>query len=86
MTMYARRGYQSSAMNTTDWVWNAQLARTFCHERLLVRLQGLDLLRQLSATQYAVNAQGRTETWHNSLPRYAMLSLTWKLNVNPRKR
>lgn len=86
MTMYARRGYQSSAMNTTDWVWNAQLARAFCHERLLVRLQGLDLLRQLSTTQYAVNAQGRTETWHNSLPRYAMLSLTWKLNVNSRKR
>ncbi len=25
-------------------------------------------------------------TWHNSIPRYAMLSLSWRFNVNPKKK
>ena len=85
MTMYARRGYQSSDMNTTDWVWNAQITRSFLNGRLISKLSGFDILHQLSNTQYAVNAQGRTETWHNSIPRYVMLSLAWSFNVNPGK-
>ena len=86
MTMYARRGYQQSEMNTTDWVWNAQLTRSFIKGHLVAKLQGFDILHQLSTTSYAVNAQGRTETWHNSIPRYAMLSLSWHFNVNPKKK
>ena len=86
MTMYARRGYQQNEMNTTDWVWNAELTRSFVKGHLMAKLQGFDILRQLSTTSYAVNAQGRTETWHNSIPRYAMLSLSWRFNVNPKKK
>ncbi|MCO6026101.1 TonB-dependent receptor family protein [Prevotella cerevisiae] len=85
MTMYARRGYQSTEMNTTDWVWNAQLTRSFLKGKLVSKICGFDLLHQLSNTQYAVNAQGRTETWQNSLPRYVMLSLAWRFNVNPKQ-
>ena len=29
---------------------------------------------------YCVNAQGRTETWYNTIPRYVMFSWTFKLN------
>jgi hypothetical protein len=25
-------------------------------------------------------------TWHNSIPRYVMLSLSWRFNVNPKKK
>lgn len=85
ITMFARRGYQSEEMNTTDWVWNAQLTRSFLNGRLISKLSGFDILHQLSNTQYAVNAQGRTERWHNSIPRYVMLSLAWSFNVNPKK-
>ena len=84
--MFARRGYQQSEMNTTDWIWNAQLTHSFIKGKLLAKLQGFDILHQLSNTQYAMNAQGRTETWHNSIPRYVMLSLSWKFNVNPKKK
>lgn len=84
MTMFARRGYQQAEMNTTDWVWNAQLSRSFLKGRLVARLQGFDILHQLATTQYIVNAQGRTEAWHNSIPRYAMLSLAWHFNHNPK--
>ena len=85
LTMVARRGYQAHQMNTSDWVWNAQLSRTFCKGRLLAKLQGYDILHELSTTSYAVDAQGRTETWHNAIPRYAMISLAWRFNVNPKR-
>jgi len=86
LSMFARRGYQSADMNTTNWVWNAQLTRSFIKGKLLAKLQGFDILHQLSNTQYAMNAQGRTETWHNSIPQYVMLSLSWQFNVNPKKK
>ena len=86
LTMFARRGYQQNEMNTTNWIWNAQLTRSLVKGKLLAKLQGFDILHQLSNTQYAMNAQGRTETWHNSIPRYVMLSLSWRFNVNPKKK
>ena len=86
MTMFARRGYQQSEMNTTDWIWNVQLARTFLNGHLTAKIQGFDLLQQLSNTRYVINSQGRTEMWNNSIPRYVMLSLAWKFNINPKKK
>ena len=85
LTMFARRGYQQHEMNTTNWIWNAQLTRSVIKGKLLARLQGFDILHQLSNTQYLMNAQGRTETWRTSIPRYVMFSLSWRFNVNPRK-
>lgn len=86
MTMFARRGYQQTEMNTTDWIWNIQLARTFLNGHLTAKIQGFDLLQQLSNTRYVINSQGRTEMWNNSIPRYVMLSLAWKFNINPKKK
>lgn len=86
MTMFARRGYQQSEMNTTDWIWNIQLARTFFKGHLTAKIQGFDLLQQLSNTRYVINSQGRTEMWNNSIPRYVMLSLAWKFNINPKRK
>lgn len=85
LTMFARRGYQQDEMNSTDWVWNAQLTHSFCKGKLLAKLQGFDILHELSTTSYAVDAQGRTETRHNSIPRYVMVSLSWRFNVNPKR-
>ena len=86
ITMFARRGYQQSEMNTTDWIWNIQLARTFLNGHLTAKIQGFDLLQQLSNTRYVINSQGRTEMWNNSIPRYVMLSLAWKFNINPKRK
>ena len=86
ITMQARRGYNLHEMNTTDWIWNARLSRSFLKGRLLAVLQGFDMLQQLSATSYAINAQGRTETWQNSIPSYWMLSLQYQFKKEPKKR
>ena len=53
LTMYARRGYQQSEMNTTNWVWNAQLTHSFLKGKLLLKLKGFDILQQISTTRYA---------------------------------
>jgi hypothetical protein len=83
--MYSRRGYQSEMMNTDDLIWNAELARSFFNEKLTLKLTAFDLLHKLSNKQYSVNAQGRTETWNNCIPRYIMLSVAYKFNMRPKK-
>ena len=83
--VYSRLGYGDSSMNTNDLVWNASLSRSFLKKQIMVKIEGYDLLNQLSTTYSSYNAQGRIETWYNSIPSYLMLHLAWKLNVTPRK-
>ena len=76
--MFSRRGYGSPEMNTDDLAWNAQLSRSFLKGRLTAKLTAYDILRQISAKAYSVNAQGRTETRYNCIPRYVMFSVAYK--------
>ena len=86
LKMFSRRGYNSEMMNTDDLVWNASLSRSFFKGRITARLMAFDILQQLSSTQYSVNAQGRTETWHNCIPRYALLTLAYKFQKMPKNK
>ena len=83
--MFSRRGYNSDIMNTDDLVWNTELSRSFFKEKLTLKLTAFDILHQLSNKQYSVNAQGRTETWDNCIPRYLMLTCAVKLSKTPKK-
>ena len=85
LTMYSRRGYESTMMNTDELVWNAQLTRSFCKGALTAKLLAYDLLQNLNSRRYTVNAQGRTETWYNYIPRYVMCSLAYKFSKKPKK-
>ncbi|MBQ0047933.1 MAG: hypothetical protein KBT33_10615 [Prevotellaceae bacterium] len=85
-TMYSRRGYGSSELNTDDFVLNASLSQSLFKGKLIARIEAFDLLHQLSNTQYEVNAQGRTITWYRSLPHYVMAHLVYHWNKNPKKK
>ncbi len=85
-TMYARRGYGSAELNTTDWVWNARISWTNKKGQWLFALDGFDILKQLSAVNYSVNAQGRTVTYMNVLPRYLMFHVQYKFNYIPKRK
>lgn len=37
-------------------------------------------------TFIVINAKGRTETWVNSISRYAMLHLIYRFNIMPKKK
>lgn len=80
INMFSRRGYNSSMMNTDDLVWNAQLTRPLFKGMLIAKLQAFDLLHQLTNKNFYVDAQGRTETWYNTIPRYMMFSLAVKMH------
>lgn len=86
MTLYSRRGYSDRTLNTASWVWNASLAKSILHGNLTFKLNAVDLLGQISNVQHAVNAQGRTETWVNSQPRYVMLHVAYRFNIIPKKK
>ena len=49
-------------------------------------VDGFDLLGQLDNVTRIVNAQGRTETYTNVLPRYALLHVVYRLNKQPKKK
>ena len=85
MTMYSRRGYSDHSMNTNELVWNARLSRHFAKAGITVMLDAFDLFGQLSNVRRTINAQGRTETWSNVTPQYAMLHVLYRLNKKPKK-
>jgi hypothetical protein len=85
LTMYSRRGYADYTMNTNEFVWNARLSKRFLHGNLICMLDGFDLLGNLSNVRRTINAQGRTETWSNVTPRYALLHVIYRLNKQPKK-
>lgn len=84
-TIYSRRGYGSSILNTNDLMLNAYISQSLMKGKLVMRLDGLDLLHQLSQVRYEVNGQGQTETWYNSLPHYIMLHLIYQFNITSKK-
>lgn len=86
LTMYSRRGYESSSMNTDNLIWNARLSYTMLKGRLTWMLDGFDLLGQLDNVTRVVNAQGRIETYTNVLPRYALLHVVYRFNKQPKKK
>lgn len=86
-TLYMRCGYALSAMNTNDLVWNVSLSRALDKaQRWTLEAEGFDLLHQLSNVNTTMNAQGFTETWSNTLPRYFLLRLSYQFNSKPKKK
>lgn len=83
--MYSRRGYGSKTLNTDDFVLNASISQPFLKGKLIASIEAFDLLHQLSSTQYAINAQGRTETWNRSLPNYIMFHVVYHFSRNPQR-
>ena len=82
--MFSRRGYAAADFNTNDLVWNASISKPLIKGKLVARLEAFDILHQLTNTNIVINAQGRTETFTNTIPRYAMLHLQWNFNKMPK--
>ena len=85
LTMYSRRGYNDATMNTNELVWNARLTKRLMHGNLLLQLDGFDILGNLSNVRHTINAQGRTETFYNVIPSYALFHFIWRLNKKAKK-
>lgn len=86
LTLYGRTGYNDTSLNTADVVWNARLARALFKGKLVVMVDGFDILGQLSNVTRTINAQGRTETYTNVLPRYGLLHVIYKFQKVPKQK
>ncbi len=84
MTLYCRRGYSDPTLNTNEYIWNASASWHWKKARLTFALDGYDLLHQIKAVSQYVDAFGRTESWSNTLPRYAMLRIRYHLDLSPK--
>lgn len=86
LTYYVRSGYADHSMNSHEWIWNMAVAKRMLKSKALsLKLSGHDILAQRRSIVRTLNAQGRTETWHNVVPRYFMLSLVYHFSKSPRK-
>ena len=81
ITDYRRMGYNDEQMNRSELVWNARLSKKLVHDRLTFMLDAYDILGNLNSTTLVLNEQGRTETWTNSIPRYIMLHVVYRLTL-----
>ena len=86
LTLYGRTGYTDTSLNTADVVWNARLARALFKGKWVVMFDGFDILGQLSNITRTINAQGRTETYTNVLPRYGLLHIVYKFQKQPKEK
>lgn len=86
LTLYHRMGYSDASLNDCHFVANARLSKTLLKGRLGLSLDAYDIFQGLSNVTRVLNAQGLTETWYNSLPRYAMLQVIYKFSKQPKKK
>ncbi len=82
---YKRVGYGVRELDTTDAIWNLRLTYTPKGNRWVISADGFDLLHKLSNVNYAVTATGRTVTYTNTLPRYFIVTVQYRLNIQPKK-
>ena len=85
LSMYCRRGMSDKSLNTNNLVWNASISRSFIKGKMICRLEGFDILHQLTQIQYNVSSNGNSSTWNNCIPSYFMLHLSYKINLTPGK-
>lgn len=82
-TIYSRRGYSDSQLNTDNFVWNARFSYSIPRFGIKLMADGFDLLHNLSDVSYGINAQARTETYYTVLPRYFLFHIQWTFNKRP---
>ncbi len=86
LSFYKRVGYGVRELDTTDAVWNLRLTYVPRGDKhWLFAADGFDLLHKLSNVHYSVNATGRTVSYSNSLPRYFIVSVQYKLSIQPKR-
>ncbi len=79
-----RTGYNAADMNDTEYVWNAQISRTF-DKRFTLSVEGFDILGSVKNISRYVSSQGFYESWYNALPSYVMAKFNYRFNIFPKK-
>ena len=82
INMFSKRGYDDKTLNTNELIWNMQLSHGFLRgKKLTVMLQWYDILNQQSNFTRNVTANGWTDREVNSITSYAMLHVSYRINL-----
>ena len=82
INMYSKRGYNDASANTNELLWNAQLSHSFLRGKVLtVMLQWYDILQKQTNYSRTVNANGWSDREINAINSYAMLHVSYRLNL-----
>lgn len=80
--LYSKRGYSDESLNTDEKIWNAQLSHSFLRgKKLTVMLQWYDILHEQSNFSRTVNANGWRDSEVNAITSYAMLHVSYRLDM-----
>ena len=83
--LYTRRKYTTKELNTNDFVWDARLVRTFLNDKLMVVLEGFDILKQLKHVEYTQSSSYISSKSTNVIPSYMMACVVYRLNHSSKK-
>ncbi len=81
-----RHGFADSAMNDNEWLWNATVSKSIMKGQIAFKLTAYDILNSVKSISSTVTMTGRTETWRNTLPRYIMLSMSYRFDMKPKNK
>ena len=82
ISMSSRRGYASREANTNEVIWNAQVSYRFLKGRAAtLSLQAYDILNQRSNFSRNINANGRTDTWTQTVNSYVMAHFIYRFRI-----
>ena len=82
LTNSSRRGYSDDSYNTNELVWNAQISQNFLKgNALTLQLQFFDILKKQSNVSRMISAMMSSDTEYNAINSYAMLHVTYRLNI-----
>lgn len=80
--VYSKRGYSDEPLNTNEMIWNMQLSHSFLRGKpLTIMLQWYDILREQTTFSRTVNANGWRDQEVNAITSYAMLHVSYRLNL-----
>jgi len=81
ISMSSRRGYASKEANSNELVWNAQVSYRFLKGRAAtISLQAYDILNNRKNFNRNINANGRTDTWTQTVNSYVMAHFIYRFN------
>lgn len=81
-----RYGYGDIDAGNHLWTLNARLDKSLLKNKLAFAVKGVNLLAKKIYADSEINAQGRTETYYDILPRYVLFHVIYKFSIAPKKR
>ena len=81
-----RQGYASDELNSLSCEWDMTLSRSILKNKVGLKMQVIDILRQYKSIAYVVNERGICETHAITLPSYFLFTVSYKFNKQPKKK